>query len=163
MHCTYIQTGVEFREVRLIFAWSQLVVTDELIRRKRALSLTFMDFIEALARLSDLLSPPDATDVDAWFSTRQTPTNNTDMSRLPTYATDNKLSEYYRLVGAEGTRRKRVSAELTEIPTRPLLVKFEAMMTMIAHRLQALHGGKNEAECAARMKKLAASLSGGTI
>ena len=44
--------------MKLIFAWSQMLVTDELKRRKRAVGLMFFDFIEALARLADFISPP---------------------------------------------------------------------------------------------------------
>ncbi len=33
----------------------QMLVTDELKRRKRAISLTLFDFIEALARIAELL------------------------------------------------------------------------------------------------------------
>ncbi len=43
------------REIKMIFAWSQMLVSDELKRRKRAISLQFFDFLEALARLADLL------------------------------------------------------------------------------------------------------------
>lgn len=39
----------------MIFIWSQMIVTDELKRRKRATGLMFFDFVEALARLADLL------------------------------------------------------------------------------------------------------------
>ena len=35
-----------------------MLVTDELKRRKRAVGLMFFDFIEALARLADFISPP---------------------------------------------------------------------------------------------------------
>ena len=44
--------------MKLIFAWSQMLVTDELKRRKRAVGLMFFDFVEALARLADFISPP---------------------------------------------------------------------------------------------------------
>ena len=44
--------------MKLIFAWSQMLVTDELKRRKRAVGLMFFDFIEALARLADFISLP---------------------------------------------------------------------------------------------------------
>ena len=35
-----------------------MLVTDELKRRKRAVGLMFFDFVEALARLADFISPP---------------------------------------------------------------------------------------------------------
>ena len=44
--------------MKLIFVWSQMLVIDELKLRKRAVGLMFFDFVEALARLSDFISPP---------------------------------------------------------------------------------------------------------
>ena len=41
-----------------MFMWSQMLVADELKRRKRAVGLMFFDFVEALARLADFISPP---------------------------------------------------------------------------------------------------------
>ena len=41
-----LATGVERREAKLIYCWSQALVTDELRRRQRAVSLTFWDFVE---------------------------------------------------------------------------------------------------------------------
>ena len=38
--------GLERKEAKLIFVWSQLIVTDELRRRKRAVGLLFLDFVE---------------------------------------------------------------------------------------------------------------------
>lgn len=38
--------GVGHAEARLIFAWSQMVVKDELRKRQRAVSLLFFDFLE---------------------------------------------------------------------------------------------------------------------
>jgi hypothetical protein len=39
----------------MIFAWSQMLVSDELKRRKRAISLTLFDLVESLARTAELL------------------------------------------------------------------------------------------------------------
>ncbi len=55
VHVCVAHTGIEYREVKMIYIWSQMIVTDELKRRKRATSLMFFDFVEALARLADLL------------------------------------------------------------------------------------------------------------
>ena len=43
---TPFSTGVERWEAKLCFCWSQMIVADELKRRKRALSLVFFDFVE---------------------------------------------------------------------------------------------------------------------
>ena len=39
-------TGIEKGEAKLLFAWSQMTVIDELKKRQRAVSLLFFDFIE---------------------------------------------------------------------------------------------------------------------
>eukprot|EP00798_Chlamydomonas_sp_ICE-L_P017102 gene17102-23399_t len=68
-------TGLERREAKLIFAWSQLIVPDELKRRKKAISLTFFDLVEALARVADLMSPPSHEELIVWYNTNSpTPT-----------------------------------------------------------------------------------------
>lgn len=41
-----MHSGFERPEAKLTFVWSQLLVTDELKRRKRATSLTFFDLVE---------------------------------------------------------------------------------------------------------------------
>ena len=51
-------SGMERRDIKLLFVWSQMLVTDELRRRKRAVGLMFFDFVEALARLAEFFSPP---------------------------------------------------------------------------------------------------------
>ena len=53
-----IHAGLGRREAKLIFTQSQMLVTNELKHRKRAVGLMFFDFLEALARLADFISPP---------------------------------------------------------------------------------------------------------
>lgn len=45
-NCVVPYAGLERKEAKLIFVWSQLIVTDELRRRKRAVGLLFLDFVE---------------------------------------------------------------------------------------------------------------------
>ncbi len=60
-----------------------------------------------------------------------------------------------------GERMKRESAELLAPPTRPLSVKFRSMMAYMAVHLMKLWGGRDIAECAAKMLKAATLISGG--
>ncbi|KAL6755443.1 hypothetical protein V8C86DRAFT_2677050 [Haematococcus lacustris] len=60
-------TGVEKRDAKLLFSWSQMVVSDELRRRKRAVGLMFFDFVEAVARLADFVSFMDEEQLNTWF------------------------------------------------------------------------------------------------
>ena len=57
------RAGITHFDAKLVFAWSQISVVDELKRRRRAVSLMLFDFIEACARLADLLSPPPKDEV----------------------------------------------------------------------------------------------------
>ena len=45
--------------------------------------------------------------------------------------------------------------------TRPLHLKFGALMDYLAHHHRAAWGGKDEAECAAKMLKVCVMLGGG--
>jgi hypothetical protein len=44
-----------------------MTVSDELKRRQRAVSLTFFDFLEALARVADHLNLPSQEEISATF------------------------------------------------------------------------------------------------
>ncbi|KAF5825697.1 hypothetical protein DUNSADRAFT_7514 [Dunaliella salina] len=63
-------TGIDKLCAKLIFVTSQITVVDELKRRQRAVSLSLFDFVEALARLSEVLSPPAPDELAAWLSGR---------------------------------------------------------------------------------------------
>ena len=52
------KTGISKREAKLIFGWSQMVSSDEIKKRTKMISITFEDFLDALGRTADLLSPP---------------------------------------------------------------------------------------------------------
>ncbi|GIL52460.1 hypothetical protein Vafri_8339 [Volvox africanus] len=81
-------TGLTRREAKLIFAWSQSLVTDELRRRQRAVSLTLWDFIEALGRVADVISPADPEDMEQFLLVED--------KQLP--EPDRLAYEYYRSV-----------------------------------------------------------------
>ncbi|KAG2501783.1 hypothetical protein HYH03_000283 [Edaphochlamys debaryana] len=146
-----LATGVERREAKLVYAWSQALVTDELRRRQRAVSLTLWDFIEAVARLADLISAPDHDHVAAYFEEEgQDPP-----------PPERRVFEYYKAVGDAGTELKRYSAELVCTPTRPLAVKVRLLCEYLAVSLKEAWGGKDAKEVAQKVLKMATYLSGG--
>jgi hypothetical protein len=60
-----------------------------------------------------------------------------------------------------GTYRKRPSGCLTGgVPTRPLYLKFHAVLDLMLLSLQKEWGGESEHECAAKMGRLATLISG---
>ena len=60
-------TGVSLREGKLVYMFSQLCVVDEIKHRERLVSMTFFDFMEAVARMADLVSPVDDAALDDFF------------------------------------------------------------------------------------------------
>ncbi|KAG2452447.1 hypothetical protein HYH02_002689 [Chlamydomonas schloesseri] len=146
-----LATGVERHESKIIYCWSQALVADELRRRQRAVSLTFWDFVEAVARLADLISPPGHEDIAAYFKTKG------DVAPQP----DRLVYEYYRHVGDAGTDRKRASAELVASPSRPLEVKLRLLLEYLVVSLREAWGGKDAKDVATKVLKMAHYLSGG--
>jgi hypothetical protein len=60
-----IQMGGDFtkREARLAMVWSKMRVKDELTNRLKHTHLNFTDFLEALARASEMMTLPDDRDI----------------------------------------------------------------------------------------------------
>ncbi|GLI68136.1 hypothetical protein VaNZ11_012472 [Volvox africanus] len=144
-------TGLTRREAKLIFAWSQSLVTDELRRRQRAVSLTLWDFIEALGRVADVISPPDPEDMEQFFleEDKQTP------------EPDRLAYEYYRSVGEGGPLLRRPSAGLMSAPSRPLDQKLRQLLQYLVCTLREAWGGHDAREVAAKVMRTATFLSGG--
>ncbi|GMH44651.1 hypothetical protein BSKO_12603 [Bryopsis sp. KO-2023] len=142
-------TGMEKREAKLIFAWSQMTVVDELKKRQRAVSLMFFDFIEAIARVAELISPPTEDDLEAFFALNGPP------------APGSRLKDYYSRVGALSSEYGRESGHLCVPPTRPLQEKLNSLMELIVEGLKTTWGGNTKDQLVDRMKKMASRLSGG--
>mmetsp|Transcript_162 Transcript_162/g.285 ORF Transcript_162/g.285 Transcript_162/m.285 type:complete len:419 (-) Transcript_162:211-1467(-) len=56
-------SGFSHRDAILCFCWSRMVVTDEICRPANNCSLAFVDFLEALGRVADLISPPSHEEI----------------------------------------------------------------------------------------------------
>ena len=56
--CLLVDKDLTLRECSLCFAWSRMHVTDEVASFRKLEALTFVDFIEALGRLSDYMKMP---------------------------------------------------------------------------------------------------------
>ena len=127
------KTGVSKREAKLIYAWSQMQVSDEIKKRNKLISMTFVDFIEAIGRISEIISPPTKERLDEYFHATN-PAN-----------TITPVWEYFAEVPeeeAEETRRE--SAEFTKPSTRPLRVKIEGVLEMIIAQLVRNYGVEME-------------------
>jgi hypothetical protein len=120
----YRATGVSKREAKLIYAWSQMQVADEIKKRNKMITLTFVDFIEAIARLSELVCPPTASRLEEFFHA-----TNPATSATPTW-------EYFATVTeVESVRTRRVSSEFTSVKTRALREKIEGVLEMMTTQL----------------------------
>ena len=64
-HCHFISDDFTIRDVNLAFLRAQMNVADEIGDRTRFESMTFMDFLEALARVADQLILPTDAQVEA--------------------------------------------------------------------------------------------------
>ncbi|GIL79647.1 hypothetical protein Vretimale_12241 [Volvox reticuliferus] len=146
-----LATGLTRREAKLIFAWSQSLVTDELRRRQRVVSLTLWDFIEALGRVADFMSTPDPEDMEQFFleEDKQPP------------EPDRLVYEYYRLVGEASSLLRRPSAGLMSVPSRPLAPKLRQLLQYLVCTLREAWGGHDVREVAAKVMRTATFLSGG--
>ncbi|KAJ9510962.1 hypothetical protein QJQ45_027816 [Haematococcus lacustris] len=152
-HWPLLQVGVGAVEAKLVFCWSQLQVPDEVRQRQRALTLGLWDFIEAVCRLADLLSPPSPEELDQALVM--------DLGCAPDSlpAPEAKLAHYYQL--SKGTRRSLRSQPSTSqgVSSRPLSVKLHALAAVFCTYCMATWGGADEAECGARMSHMAAIIA----
>lgn len=129
------KTGVSKREAKLVYAWSQMQVSDEIKKRNKMISLTFVDFLEAIARLAELISPPTKERLEEYFHATN-PAN-----------TITPVWEYFIEVPedeAEATRR--ASSEFTNEKTRPLLTKIEGVLEMMTTQLVMNYGANKPFE-----------------
>ncbi|KAK3240414.1 hypothetical protein CYMTET_49742 [Cymbomonas tetramitiformis] len=144
-------TRVSQREAKLIFVWSQMCYVDEVKNRLRVIGITFTDFLEAVARLADLISPPSPEDLAAYFHE----TNEQETS-FPTAEYYGTVPETYAIDTA------RESAELGVPKTRPLHDKLEQIMEMVRENLLESWGCKSVPELTSKLNSLTVTL-GGTV
>ena len=167
-------TKLERKEAKLIFVWSQIMVADELKRRKRAVGLVFFDFVEAIARVADFISPLSteellgmrpvtltkrASVVGVRRRHTETPTD------LPPSIPEGEADDDADILALVRPRGRPESAGLMTVPgktTRGLHVKFDFLCEYLGHQMISIWGGKDLEECIERMNKTAKMLSGGT-
>eukprot|EP00200_Dunaliella_tertiolecta_P007620 CAMPEP_0202380154 /NCGR_PEP_ID=MMETSP1127-20130417/27386_1 /ASSEMBLY_ACC=CAM_ASM_000462 /TAXON_ID=3047 /ORGANISM="Dunaliella tertiolecta, Strain CCMP1320" /LENGTH=1087 /DNA_ID=CAMNT_0048978807 /DNA_START=79 /DNA_END=3342 /DNA_ORIENTATION=+ len=179
-------TGIDKHCSKVLFAFSQSTVVDELKRRQRAVSLMFCDFLEALARISEVLSPPTAAELadfarelqygsDISKPTAISEESDQDSAISPESGDAGKeaprtltVAEYFKLVQSDpvklATRAAKagLGKELHQAAQqRPLAESFAGLIEMMLAGLQETWGGTTEAQTAARMQKMAQGLSGG--
>ncbi|GMH33362.1 hypothetical protein BSKO_01196 [Bryopsis sp. KO-2023] len=108
-----------FREARIAFVWSRMHMIDDMIDRQKARGLSFVDFLECLARSADLISPPPPEVLQA----------NGFNSRKPT-------AEYFRVMSETGAiLPDRPSADITKEKTRPLEQKLLQIVEVLVTNL----------------------------
>ena len=155
-----------------------MLVTNELKHRKRAVGLMFFDFLEALARLADFISPPSMEKLldETMIKAKSSDSDGSNVHPL----------EYHRASRSGGwiasssesdhlpTRPdKRISNQphvnLTQPPesggavdaSGPLHEKFSTLLDYLLHHHRSAFGGKDLAECATKMMIAAVDLGGG--
>ncbi|GIL96494.1 hypothetical protein Vretimale_2284 [Volvox reticuliferus] len=152
--------GITPTEARLMFAWSQMVVVDELKLRRRAVSLQLWDFVEAVARLADRVALPTTEEMDKWMLYNLNIGRHTPLppghTRVWTYCNALAIGR-----GGPGLERRASGREILSAPTRPLAIKFRALMEYLAGSLAVAWGGNNTHETAQSMLRTANMLCGG--
>jgi hypothetical protein len=169
-------TGLDRQEAKLLFFWSQCLVSDELKRRKRAVGLVFFDFIEAIGRLADFISPVSTEELlemrpvgDSYLPGEQrerqliilremTMVGDRPGNRSRPGSSGAALS---RIIDRPQSAGLAVAAGLVSKPSRPLAKKLTYLLEYIAAHSMHAWGGKNIQECAQRMMEEADSLSRG--
>ncbi|KAF5826985.1 hypothetical protein DUNSADRAFT_1559 [Dunaliella salina] len=161
-------------------------VVDELKRRQRAVSLMFGDFLEALARLSEVLSPPTGAELSAFArelhqgSDPSKPTADSkdlDQDGAESHEPGDEggeapptltVAEYFKLVQNDPVKQAARAAkagygkELHQAAQqRPLAESFAGLIEVMLAGLQEAWGGTTEAQTTARMQKKAQEISGG--
>jgi len=146
---TGARTGVSKRELKLCFGWAQMCVVDEIKRRDRVIGLTFIDFLDALGRLSDLISPPTPEELETYFHE----TNRADTETL--------VWEYFREVPeAEAEERRRPSSEFTVPKTRPLAVKLAQVIEVVSTELCHQWGVSTVTALTRKLNSMAKAMGG---
>ncbi|GFR46253.1 hypothetical protein Agub_g7803 [Astrephomene gubernaculifera] len=152
--------GITSTEARLMFAWSQMVVVDELKLRRRAVGLQLWDFIEAVSRLADRVSLPAPEELDRWLLYGCNIGRHTPLppghTRVWTYCNALALGR-----GGPPLPRRPSGSHLLSPPSRPLAAKFRLLLEYLAGSLCDAWGGANSHETAQSMLRTANMLSGG--
>lgn len=110
------------REAKLAFLWSRMKCIDECSNAKsmsRAQSLSFLDFLEALGRVSDMISPPPPEDLASMgFS---------------------DVSSYYQQATSTGfyCPDRASGSFIAKTFTRPLEVKITQMLEVLVNNLMS--------------------------
>lgn len=153
---------------KLLFFYSQAIVSDELKRRKRAVGLVFFDFLEAISRLAEFISPVSTSEL---------------LELRPVGGNAGEQRERHLVIlremsmvgdrpgnrsrpGSSGASLSRtvdrpISAGIVSKPTRHLAVKLRYLLEYLsAHSVDAW-GGKTMQETVERMLEEVETLSRG--
>ncbi|GMH40714.1 hypothetical protein BSKO_08618 [Bryopsis sp. KO-2023] len=156
--------NINKQEAKLIFEWSQMLVVDELRKRQRAVSLQFLDFVEAIARLADCLSPPSDEELQAFFQKWGPPTTSTPIwEYYNRFASDDEEDDDDDDVNDDDVNydvddemnKQPLNFNLEREDAPPLHINFAALMEILTGELRRAMGGKSEAETVQRMLRTA--------
>lgn len=141
-------TGFSKREAKLVMIWSKMSVVDEIRHRNRAITLTFVDFLEALGRVADWISMPKMEDLDKFYDPELNPAESPSL-----------LYEFYTKAPlVDQDRLRRASADYGKPRTRPLHVKLDQVIELMYYSLKAQFGGSDEASVAGKLNSMARML-----
>jgi len=162
------RTGIGITQAKILFMWSMMGSVDELTKRQKAVSWTFVDFIEGLARLADSLSLPTAAELDVaalQFAAQRPPGFAAKgLFRHWEYLTlvDDRYLEKHRrpsagLISGVGPSGSGIRSN------RPLCEKMDALLHLMVAGLCHVWAlpEVNEGELCAKLRRAAATAGGG--
>eukprot|EP00238_Polyblepharides_amylifera_P002680 CAMPEP_0196577878 /NCGR_PEP_ID=MMETSP1081-20130531/6885_1 /TAXON_ID=36882 /ORGANISM="Pyramimonas amylifera, Strain CCMP720" /LENGTH=246 /DNA_ID=CAMNT_0041896929 /DNA_START=10 /DNA_END=750 /DNA_ORIENTATION=+ len=127
-------TGMGRREACLCFLAARMATSDELRSLDKSRSLTYVDFLEALARTASSICPPTSIELHEWGAKGE----------------EGLYYYYYRLEktsnrkGPRGRIPRRPSADITAEKTRPLHEKLEPILGVVRKSLMAAFHARDE-------------------
>jgi len=155
------RSGIGTTQAKLLFMWSQTGNVDELRRRQRVVSWTFIDFLEGLGRLAEALSLPPEAQLEAL---RASDANSQTGSR---FEHEGKFAywDFYKLRAHSSQRRPSagVIRGSANSPTRPLAEKMDALIhLLVAGLCEAWNIPKlDEKKLTEKLYSMATFMSGG--
>eukprot|EP00854_Cymbomonas_tetramitiformis_P026993 gene26993-33202_t len=118
---TYLvsNVGASLHDVEIAYVLSKMIAFDEIKSRYKWITLSFVDFIEAVARIAEIISFPAPEDlIAAGYDEEQ-----------PTY-------DYFKQGGNEPlVERRESSGEMNCVKTRPLAAKIKQVLEVMTQML----------------------------
>ncbi|KAJ9533382.1 hypothetical protein QJQ45_026382, partial [Haematococcus lacustris] len=148
-----VHTGVDLHAAALLFHQSQAVLVDEVQQRSRAAGLNLEDWLEAVARLADLINPPAAEALPEQVAAalgQEADSGQAVQGPHPYFTLYSSLQQQQRGLPLPGAPEP--------IPCCSLAGKVAGVLAYLRHTLCLVWGARDEEQLLARMAGTTRSL-----